>query len=182
MVETPTPESESTHGKRHRHGRGMLMKMTRREFIKQTAAATTAAAAAAGIPATLFGANFATDAGLATIAPTTGTSLTDSAGVALATLRPASLAVNGAGKVTATITMGGATVTSEANYTVLVAPVTSANVAVTLVNASGSQGGAPYITAAVANLAPGASISLVALSKARVRSGSNGLPSSCELM
>jgi hypothetical protein len=81
--------------------------------------------------------SFATEATLGTIAPTTGTSLTDATGVALATLRPASLAVNGAGKVTASITMGGATVTSEANYTVLVASVTSANVAVTLLNASG---------------------------------------------
>jgi hypothetical protein len=81
--------------------------------------------------------SFATDTNLGTIAPTTGTSLTDSAGVALATLRPSSLAVNGAGKVIASVTMGGATVTTEANYTVLVAPVTSASVAVTLLNASG---------------------------------------------
>jgi len=45
-------------------------------------------------------------------------------------------------------------------------------VGVTLVNASGSQGGAPYITAAVANLAPGASIS-VPLSF--TRSGTNAI-------
>lgn len=94
----------------------------------------------AGVPIKDALVSFATDAALGTIAPTTGTSLTDSSGVALATLRPASLAVNGAGKVTATITMGGATVTSEANYTVLVAPVTSASVAVTLLDSNGLPG------------------------------------------
>lgn len=81
--------------------------------------------------------SFATDSSLGTIAPTTGTSLTDANGVALATLRPASLAVNGAGKVTATVTMGGATVSNEANYTVLVSPVTSASVVVTFLDAFG---------------------------------------------
>ncbi len=91
----------------------------------------------AGVPIKDALVSFATDGALGTIAPTTGTSLTDSSGVALATLRPASLAVNGAGKVTATVTMGGSTVTSEANYTVLVAPVTSASVAVTLLDSNG---------------------------------------------
>ncbi len=82
--------------------------------------------------------SFTTNAALGAITPTTGTSLTDATGVAVATLRPASLAVNGAGTVTASITMGGATVTTDANYTVLLSPVTSASIAVSFVNAAGA--------------------------------------------
>jgi hypothetical protein len=91
----------------------------------------------AGVPIKDALVTFTTDNALATIAPTTGTSLTDAFGIALATLRPASLAVNGAGKVTATVTMGGATVSNDTNYTVLVSPVTSASVAVSFLDANG---------------------------------------------
>ncbi|QOY94955.1 Ig-like domain-containing protein [Massilia sp. UMI-21] len=62
--------------------------------------------------------SFATDPALAVFSPTAGTSLTDASGVATVTLRTASLSAGGAGKVTATTTVAGATLTSEANYSV----------------------------------------------------------------
>jgi hypothetical protein len=62
--------------------------------------------------------SFATDSQLAVFSPTAGTSLTDANGVATVTLRAASLSANGAGKVTATTAVSGATVTSEGNYSV----------------------------------------------------------------
>jgi hypothetical protein len=80
---------------------------------------------------------FATDSTLGTIAPSTGTSLTDNSGVALATLRPASLLVNGAGKVTASVVSGGSILSGEGNYTVVISPVSSANVAVSFLNTAG---------------------------------------------
>ncbi|NNG23948.1 hypothetical protein [Telluria aromaticivorans] len=62
--------------------------------------------------------SFATDPALAVFSPTAGTSLTDASGVASVTMRTASLAAGGAGKVTATAAVAGATITSEANYSV----------------------------------------------------------------
>ncbi|UVW29127.1 Ig-like domain-containing protein [Massilia sp. H6] len=62
--------------------------------------------------------SFATDAELAVFSPTAGTSLSDASGNASVTMRTASLAAGGAGKVTATAVIGGATVTSESNYSV----------------------------------------------------------------
>ncbi|MFC0251487.1 Ig-like domain-containing protein [Massilia consociata] len=62
--------------------------------------------------------SFATDPELAVFSPSAGTSLTDASGVATVTLRTASLAAGGAGKVTATAVVAGTTVTSEANYSV----------------------------------------------------------------
>jgi hypothetical protein len=61
---------------------------------------------------------FATDNTLAVFSPSAGTALTDASGVASVTLRAASLAAGGAGKVTASTTVAGATVASEANYSV----------------------------------------------------------------
>lgn len=61
---------------------------------------------------------FATDASLGLFSPSAGTSLTDANGVATITLRAASLAAGGAGKLTATATVAGATVSGDANYTV----------------------------------------------------------------
>ncbi len=61
---------------------------------------------------------FATDVALGLFTPTAGTSLTDANGVATITLRSASLAAGGAGKLTATATVAGTTATSEINYTV----------------------------------------------------------------
>lgn len=61
---------------------------------------------------------FATDNTLAVFSPSAGTALTDANGVASVTLRTASLAAGGAGKVTASTTVGGATIASEANYSV----------------------------------------------------------------
>ncbi|MFL6675406.1 MAG: Ig-like domain-containing protein [Massilia sp.] len=61
---------------------------------------------------------FATDNTLVLFSPSAGTALTDAKGVASVTLRPASLAAGGAGKVTATTTIDGATVTGEANVAV----------------------------------------------------------------
>lgn len=61
---------------------------------------------------------FATDNTLAAFTPSAGTALTDANGVASITMRPASLAAGGAGKVTATSTIAGAAVVGEGNYSV----------------------------------------------------------------
>ncbi|MDN4055756.1 Ig-like domain-containing protein [Massilia sp. YIM B02763] len=61
---------------------------------------------------------FATDNSLATFSPTAGTALTDANGVASVTMRAASLAAGGAGTVTATTSVAGATVSGTGNYSV----------------------------------------------------------------
>jgi hypothetical protein len=61
---------------------------------------------------------FATDNNLATFSPTAGTALTDANGVASVTMRAASLAAGGAGTVTASTTVAGATVSGTGNYSV----------------------------------------------------------------
>lgn len=61
---------------------------------------------------------FATDDSLATFSPTAGTALTDANGVASVTMRAASLAAGGAGTVTATTSVAGATVSGTGNYSV----------------------------------------------------------------
>ena len=61
---------------------------------------------------------FATDAGLAIFSPSAGTALTDDQGVARISLRAASLAAGGAGKLTATASVNGATIVGERNFQV----------------------------------------------------------------
>lgn len=61
---------------------------------------------------------FTTDAALGAFTPGAGTALTDATGTASITLRAASLAAGGAGKVSATTSMAGAAITGEANYSV----------------------------------------------------------------
>jgi len=61
---------------------------------------------------------FATDNTLATFSPSAGTALTDANGVASVTMRAASLAAGGAGSVTASTSVAGATVTGTGNYSV----------------------------------------------------------------
>lgn len=61
---------------------------------------------------------FATDASLAIFSPSAGTALTDDQGVARISLRAASLAAGGAGKLTATASVGGATIVGERNFQV----------------------------------------------------------------
>jgi hypothetical protein len=61
---------------------------------------------------------FATDNTLAVFSPTAGTALTDASGVANVTMRVASLSAGGAGTVTATSTVAGATITGASNYAV----------------------------------------------------------------
>ena len=61
---------------------------------------------------------FATDNTLAVFNPTSATALTDASGVASVTMRPAGLASAGAGTVTATATVGDATVIGKGNYSV----------------------------------------------------------------
>lgn len=61
---------------------------------------------------------FTTDAALGVFTPGAGTALTDATGTASITLRAASLAAGGAGKVSATTSMAGAAITGEANYSV----------------------------------------------------------------
>jgi hypothetical protein len=62
--------------------------------------------------------SFAADNTLVLFTPSAGTALTNASGVASVTLRPASLAAGGAGKVTATTSVAGATVSGEANVSV----------------------------------------------------------------
>lgn len=61
---------------------------------------------------------FTTDAKLAVFSPSAGTALTDANGVASVTMRSASLAAGGAGTVTASTSVAGATVTGAGNYAV----------------------------------------------------------------
>ena len=61
---------------------------------------------------------FATDASLAVFSPSAGTALTDDQGVARISLRAASLAAGGAGKLTATASVNGATIVGERNFQV----------------------------------------------------------------
>jgi len=61
---------------------------------------------------------FATDNTLAVFSPTIGTALTDANGMASVTMRVANLAAGGAGTVTATSTVAGATITGTSNYSV----------------------------------------------------------------
>lgn len=62
--------------------------------------------------------SFATDNALAVFSPSAGTALTDVNGVASVTMRVASLAAGGAGKVTASTSVAGSTVSGESNYSV----------------------------------------------------------------
>ena len=61
---------------------------------------------------------FTTDADLAVFAPGAGTALADASGTATITLRSASLAAGGAGRVTASASVAGVTVTGDAAYSV----------------------------------------------------------------
>ncbi|MDB5961500.1 MAG: bacterial Ig-like domain family protein [Massilia sp.] len=61
---------------------------------------------------------FATETTLAVFSPSVGTALTDASGVASVTMRPASLAADGAGKVTVTADVGGASIVSSATFSV----------------------------------------------------------------
>lgn len=61
---------------------------------------------------------FTTDADLAVFAPGAGTALADASGTASITLRSASLAAGGAGRVTASASVAGVTVTGDAAYSV----------------------------------------------------------------
>ncbi len=61
---------------------------------------------------------FTTDTALAAFTPGAGTALTDATGTASITMRAASLAAGGAGKVSATTSVAGATITGDANYSV----------------------------------------------------------------
>lgn len=61
---------------------------------------------------------FTTEATLAVFSPGAGTALTDATGTATITMRAASLAAGGAGSVSASTTVAGATITGEANYAV----------------------------------------------------------------
>lgn len=81
-----------------------------------TAKATVRDAAGRAVPNALV--TFATDDKLAVFAPASGTALTDANGVATITMRAASLASGGAGSVTVTASIAGATVSGMGNYSV----------------------------------------------------------------
>jgi hypothetical protein len=81
-----------------------------------TVKATVRDASGRAVPNALV--TFATDDKLAVFAPASGTALTDANGVATITMRAASLASGGAGSVTVTASIGGATISSSGNYSV----------------------------------------------------------------
>jgi hypothetical protein len=81
-----------------------------------TAKATVRDAAGKAVPNALV--TFATDNNLAVFSPSAGTALTDANGVASITMHAASLAAGGAGTVTVTTSVAGASVTGTANYSV----------------------------------------------------------------
>ena len=67
---------------------------------------------------------FTTDAALGAFTPGAGTALTDATGTATMTLRAASLAASGAGRVTATTSVAGAAITGEASYSIVATSLT----------------------------------------------------------
>ncbi|MGX9785024.1 Ig-like domain-containing protein [Janthinobacterium lividum] len=79
---------------------------------------------------------FAVDSSLAVLAP--ATALTDAKGIASVTMRPASSAASGAGKVTASVTTAAVTVSGEANYQISSSVASKASIGVALLTASGS--------------------------------------------
>jgi hypothetical protein len=83
--------------------------------------------------------SFATDTSLAVVGTSSGTSLSNASGVATMTLRPAGDTVSGAGKVTVSVTLAGASapITGEATYTVGSTATSTASLAVSLANPSG---------------------------------------------
>ncbi len=80
------------------------------------AKATVRDAAGRPIPEALV--TFSTDNTLALFSPSAGTALTDANGVASVTMRPASLGVGGAAKVSVSSTVAGVTIVGERNYSV----------------------------------------------------------------
>ncbi|MBB5605884.1 MULTISPECIES: hypothetical protein [unclassified Janthinobacterium] len=81
---------------------------------------------------------FTVDANLVALTPGNGTALTDAKGVATVTMRPASNAVSGAGKVTASVTTAGVTVSGDANYQIAATVASKASISVALLSATGS--------------------------------------------
>ena len=77
---------------------------------------------------------FTTDAALGAFTPGAGTALTDATGTASITLRVASLAAGGAGKVSATTSVAGAAITGEANYSVNATSLTFSELTLTPAN------------------------------------------------
>ena len=74
---------------------------------------------------------FTTDAALGAFTPGAGTALTDATGTASITLRAASLAASGAGKVSATTSVAGAAITGEANYSIVATSLTFSKMTLT---------------------------------------------------
>ena len=93
-----------------------------------TVRATVKDAAGTAVPGALVA--FATDPNLAVFSASAGTALTDANGVATMTMRTASLAASGAGKVTVTASVGEATLSSSANYSVGATALTLGNLVV----------------------------------------------------
>ena len=79
---------------------------------------------------------FSVDGALAVLSP--ATALTDAKGIASVTLRPASNAASGAGKLTASVTTAAVTVSGEANYQIASGVASKASIGVALLTASGS--------------------------------------------
>ncbi|WP_133988809.1 hypothetical protein [Janthinobacterium sp. 75] len=93
---------------------------------------------------------FSTDKSLATLSTTNSTTLTDAKGVASITLAALNSTVTGAGKVTATVAAGPASVSGEVNYEIKTAQASSAQLALSLLrgtNASHALSSATPLTA-----------------------------------
>jgi hypothetical protein len=81
-----------------------------------TVKATVRDKAGAAVPNALV--TFATDNTLAVFSPAAGTALTDANGVASVTMKPASLASEGAGAVAVTTNVSGTSISAQGNYSV----------------------------------------------------------------
>jgi hypothetical protein len=80
---------------------------------------------------------FSADASLVLMAPSAGTALTDSSGVATVTLRPTSASVSGASKLTASVTLSGGTFSGETTFAVAATVTAAPTVALSFVNSAG---------------------------------------------
>ncbi len=87
-----------------------------------------------GVPISNAVVTFSADAALVTLSSTNGTALTDAKGYASITVSALNATVAGAGKLTATVAAGTATVTGEASYEIKTAQASGAKMTLSLLN------------------------------------------------
>jgi protocatechuate 3,4-dioxygenase beta subunit len=87
-----------------------------------------------GVPVSNAVVTFSADAALVTLSSTNGTALTDAKGYASITVSALNATVTGAGKLTATVLVGTATVTGEASYEIKTAQASGAKMTLALLS------------------------------------------------